>query len=192
MNDKTYWENRYQKHNTGWDIGYPSPPLTAYIDELSNKEIEILIPGAGYAHEAHYLFQQGFDRVKVLDFSARALQALRQKYPEIPPEWLVQSDFFKHEGSYDLILEQTFFCALDPALRENYVNAMHSLLKKNGVLAGVFFNFERTEQGPPYGGSYQEYYELFEPLFKIHKMEACYNSIKPRAGSELFFIFEKR
>lgn len=192
MNNKTYWEKRYEEHNTGWDIGYPSPPLTAYIDQLEDKELKILIPGAGYGHETYYLYQQGFKNVKILDFSTKALKILEQTYPEIPQEWLVQSDFFKHQGSYDLILEQTFFCALDPALRENYVSKMYDLLKKGGILAGLLFNFEKTEKGPPYGGNYQEYKQLFEPFFKVHKLESCYNSIKPRQGNELFFIFEKQ
>jgi len=55
-----YWENRYQNQQTGWDIGEISSPLKAYIDQLEDKSIKILIPGAGNAYEAEYLFLNGF------------------------------------------------------------------------------------------------------------------------------------
>jgi SAM-dependent methyltransferase len=104
----------------------------------------------------------------------------------------VQSDFFDHQDSYDLILEQTFFCALSPSLRNDYVTHMHRLLKSGGKLVGLLFQFPLTESGPPFGGSATEYLDRFEPLFSIQTLETCYNSIPPRQGNELFFIFNKK
>ena len=43
--EKDFWDKRWEEANTGWDIGYPSTPLKEYIDQLSDKEIDILIPG---------------------------------------------------------------------------------------------------------------------------------------------------
>ena len=40
--------------------------------------------------------------------------------------------FFEHNKKYDLILEQTFFCALNPALRRAYVAKVYELLNVNG------------------------------------------------------------
>jgi len=54
--ENKYWTNRYNSDKTGWDLGEPSQPLTQYIDQIKNKEIKILIPGAGNAYEAEYLF----------------------------------------------------------------------------------------------------------------------------------------
>ncbi len=68
---------------------------------------------------------------------------------------------------------------------------MHGLLADNGKLVGVLFDFELTENGPPFGGSIVEYISLFYETFLITILEKCYNSIKPRQGTELFFIFEK-
>ena len=56
--DKQYWSQRYQEGQTGWDIGGVSAPLAAYFDQLEDKNLRILIPGAGNAHEAAYLFQK--------------------------------------------------------------------------------------------------------------------------------------
>ena len=52
---KEYWINRYKEERTGWDIGYPSTPLKEYIDQLQDKNLRILIPGAGNGYEAEYL-----------------------------------------------------------------------------------------------------------------------------------------
>jgi thiopurine S-methyltransferase len=68
---------------------------------------------------------------------------------------------------------------------------MPKLLKENGKLAGLLFNFPLTQEGPPFGGSKEEYLRLFEPNFNVKVMEPCHNSIKPREGRELFFILQK-
>ena len=68
---------------------------------------------------------------------------------------------------------------------------MNDLLVRKGKLVGLLFDFELTEKGPPFGGSSTEYLNLFAEKFKNITLERCYNSIKPRNGNELFFIFEK-
>ena len=55
---KSFWEDKYVNFETGWDIGYISTPIKSYIDKLKNKEISILIPGAGNAYEAEYLYKE--------------------------------------------------------------------------------------------------------------------------------------
>ena len=54
--DTTFWEAKYTHKLTRWDIGYISTPLKLYFDQLTNKNISILIPGAGNGYEAEYLF----------------------------------------------------------------------------------------------------------------------------------------
>lgn len=189
--NKLYWEDRYQNQQTGWDIGSVSTPLKEYIDQIDDKNIQILVPGAGYGHEVRYLAQQGFKNVSVIDLSVSALTQLKKALPDTTAYQLIEGDFFEHHASYDLILEQTFFCALEPDQRPDYAAHAASLLKASGKIAGVLFNFPLTEKGPPFGGSSEEYKKLFSEYFNIKTLEACYNSIKPRLGNELFFIFEK-
>ena len=105
---------------------------------------------------------------------------------------LEKCHFFDFEGSFDLIIEQTFFCALHPSLRKAYAEKMHQLLQPNGKLVGLLFDFPLTEEGPPFGGSLQEYDSYFSPLFKIDLLERAYNSIPPRAGKELFLKLLKK
>ncbi|MGI9545996.1 MAG: methyltransferase domain-containing protein [Flavobacteriaceae bacterium] len=190
--NKAYWENRYADQNLGWDIGEISTPLKEYIDQLADKEKRILVPGAGYGYEAAYLYQSGFKNTYVLDIAGQPLQELFKICPEFPKNQLLEQDFFKAVLSgFDLVIEQTFFCALDPELRQAYVQKMYDSLKKGGQLAGLLFDFPLTENGPPFGGSRDSYKTLFQPLFKIKKLERAYNSIEARQGNELFFIFEK-
>ncbi len=187
---KDYWNERYRKGQTGWDIGGVSTPLKEYIDQLTDKNLRILIPGGGSSYEAAYLLQQGFTNVTVVDISSEIIRNLQKKYAGQGLK-AVCEDFFRHSGEYDLILEQTFFCALDPALRLSYVRKMKELLNSKGKLAGLLF--DRTfVGGPPFGGNTKEYLSLFKEAFVIKTMAPAYNSIPPRQGSEVFFIASPR
>ena len=184
--DENYWSGRYEKGQTGWDIGYVSTPLKNYIDQLENRELKILIPGAGNAYEAEYLWEQGYRNVYVMDISSKPLEGLRQRIPDFPTTQLLEQDFFDHEEKYDLILEQTFFCALNPSLRSSYVKKAWELLKPGAKVAGLLFNIPLFDDHPPFGGEKEEYKKLFSGYFEIAVMETAYNSIPPRAGNELF------
>ena len=182
--DADFWNERYENGQTGWDIGYPSTPIKEFIDSLTDRSTRILIPGAGNAYEAEYLHSKGFENVSVLDISERAIELFKNRVPSFPKDHLFLGDFFNHEGAHDLILEQTFFCALPPDMRPRYAKKMRDLLAKGGKLAGVMFNFPLTEDGPPFGGSEEEYGTYFKPNFAAVNIKPCLNSIEPRQGSE--------
>lgn len=185
---KQYWTDRYINQETGWDVGYVSTPLKEYFDQLKEKNIRILIPGAGNAYEAEYLHQAGFTNVFLLDISEEPIHAFKKRVPGFPAEHCICEDFFLHDKKYDLIVEQTFFCALHPSLRERYVLKMKDLLSPEGKLIGLLFNIPLNADKPPFGGNEAEYRNLFEGKLVIQQMEKANNSIKPREGNELFFI----
>ncbi|MBN7812702.1 SAM-dependent methyltransferase [Algoriphagus sp. H41] len=187
--DETYWSSRYRSGATGWDIGYASPPLYQYLCQIDTKSVKVLVPGAGNAHEVAAGWRLGLQNIHLLDISPLPIQGFLRKHPGFPESQLHCEDFFEHQGAYDLILEQTFFCALDPALRPAYAEKMYTLLKPGGRLVGVLFDREFGQAGPPFGGSVAEYRRYFEPYFRIEHMEPCTNSIPERAGTELFIQF---
>lgn len=189
LNDE-YWSSLYLNQETRWDIGNSSTPLSSYFSYIKDKECNILVPGAGNAYEANELLEKGFTNVTIVDISSVLVNRLKEKFAHKPVN-VIHGDFFEHNGQYDLIIEQTFFCALLPVLRKSYAEKMHELLKPGGRLVGLLFNRE-FEGGPPFGGNEEEYRNLFSPLFDIKKMEPCYNSILPRQGTELFFMLEKK
>lgn len=186
-----YWEERYQNNDTGWDIGSVSTPLKEYIDQLTNKNSRILLPGAGNGYEFDYLINKGFKNVFVIDIAITPLQNIAKRNPTMTSN-LLHQDFFTLNEKFDLVLEQTFFCAIPPSMRVDYVSKMNEILNPQGKIAGLLFDFPLTEEGPPYGGSKEEYLSLFSEQFMIKTIEKAYNSIKPRQNKELFFIFEKK
>jgi hypothetical protein len=187
-----YWNERYLNNEFGWDIGVVSAPIKNYIDQLTDKNIKILIPGAGNSYEAEYLYNQGFKNVFVCDYAAEPLKNFSERLPNFPKDQLLQVDFFELKGhQFDLILEQTFFCALNPNLRSNYFNKMKELLNSNGKLVGVLFNDVLNTDKPPYGGNQLQYYSYFKNLFKIKTFERCYQSVPARAGRELFINLQQ-
>lgn len=189
--DEAYWTSRYLHQQTGWDIGRVSTPLKRILDGISNREIKLLIPGAGNAWEAEYAFNQGFRNVTVLDFAQPAIDHFLNRLPSFPKEQVIHADFFEHEGQYDLILEQTFFCALHPSLRENYALKMHELLSPKGELRGLLFNATMSSDSPPFGGTTSDYQALFESHFSQVELLPCLDSIPPRAGKEITICLKK-
>lgn len=182
------WNRRYQNNDTGWDIGFVSTPIKDYIDQLENKSLKILIPGCGNAYEAEYLHKQGFTNVYVIDIAQGALKNLKKRCPHFQEEQLICGDFFDHSNNYDLIIEQTFFCAIDPKLRQGYVKKMKELLKPKGKLVGLLFNAPLNTDRPPFGGDKKEYLRLFKNYFNSVKINDSFNSIPSRQGREFFIM----
>lgn len=186
-----YWSERYQNSDTSWNAKQITTPIKDYIDQLDDKCVRILIPGVGHGHELVYLHEQGFEDVTAVDIAPEPLMYIKNRLVDFPEEKLIQGDFFELTGQFDLILEQTFFCALDPSLRERYVRKVAELLSERGKLVGLLFDFPLEQNTPPFGGSQIEYERLFAKHLNIKKIERAYNSIKPRAGRELFIQIEK-
>ncbi|MFS4418112.1 methyltransferase domain-containing protein [Maribacter sp. 2307ULW6-5] len=194
--EEQYWTTRYRKAQTGWDIGYPSTPIKTYVDQLKDKDKKILIPGAGNAHEATYLWKKGFTKVYVLDISKLPLENFKRENPSFPQAQLLHENFFDHQGQYDLVLEQTFFCSFRPTRdnRSAYAKQMAALIRPKGKLVGLWFNFALSQdmENPPFGGHKEEYLGYLAPYFKPISFETAHNSIAPRQGKELFGIFERK
>ena len=187
-----FWENKYKANKIGWDLGEVSPPLKTYFNQLTNKDIKILIPGGGNSHEAEFLFKQGFTNVYVVDVSKIPLENFKKRVPKFPDSQLIHANFFDLENTFDLIIEQTFFCAINPDLRPKYAKKMNRTLKEKGKLVGLMFDAVLNEDHPPFGGNKEEYLPYFQAFFNIEKMEPCYNSFFNRQGMELFVKMKKK
>lgn len=57
---------------------------------------------------------------------------------------------------------------------------------------GLVFNHVFNFEGPPYGGTAEEYQQLFFPYYHFKVFETAHNSIKPRKDRELFFVLVKK
>ena len=191
-----YWSARYADGRDAWDLGGPAPPLQTYFDQLDPAvQPRILIPGAGRAYEAEYLHRHGFTQVLVADLAPAPLAALARRVPDFPAAHLLQANFLDLPGNppYDLIVEQTFFCALHPSLRPAYARQCAQLLRPGGTLAGLLFETDfGSATEPPFGGTRAEYREYFAPYFDFQHFETAYNSVTSRQGRELFICLKRR
>ncbi|MGE3262457.1 MAG: methyltransferase domain-containing protein [Bacteriovoracia bacterium] len=192
------WNQFYQDANTPWDLSGPTPEFERLLEE---KQIPlgavVLVPGGGRGHDAIRYAQAGCE-VDLVDFAPQALQlSLELAHKAAAKVYAYRQDFFVlptlpyHRGRYDILLEYTFFCAIDPALRPRYVEAVAQLLKPGGLLVGLFFPLESEKEGPPFLVSREEVENLFRPYFEL-KIEAPQRSVKPRAGREFLGLFRRK
>ncbi|MCH2213742.1 MAG: TPMT family class I SAM-dependent methyltransferase [Flavobacteriales bacterium] len=189
--NEEYWQSRWETGKTGWDIGYASPALVDFAKTFNDEEIKILIPGCGNGYEAEELHKLGYKNTHALDLAPGAFHSLQNRYPDFPEGNMILGDFFEFNGRFDLILEQTFFCAINPNLRRAYAQKMIELLEPGGTLAGLLFDAPLLTDHPPFGGSKEVYRPFFEDLFELKTFERSTKSIPPRAGKELFIQFVK-
>ena len=192
--DNSFWNIRYQNNQTGWDLGEISNPIKKWFDNQENKKINILIPGAGKGHEVKYGFENGFRNIFYMDFSSRAADLFKEICPGFPKDQILIGDFFslKKPLFFDVIIEQTFFCAIDPTLRPNYIKKTNEILKENGKIIGLLFNREFDTNGPPFGGTEKEYRGLFNSKFNFKKFENSLLSSLPRKEYEFWIELIKK
>lgn len=190
--NKEFWDERYQNNDIGWDVGEITTPLKEYFDQLEDKTLSVLIPGAGNSYEAEYLHNLGFTNVVVIDIAPTAILKFKERVVGFPERNIINTNFFEFSGQFDLIIEQTFFCAIDKQLRSTYAEQAHKLLNPKGKIVGLMFSTPLNEDHPPFGGSVNEYKTYFNPLFDVQVMEMAHNSIEPRAGREVFVKMVKK
>ncbi len=190
--NKKFWNDKYLKNEHSWDVGHITTPLKEYFNQMEDKKLRILIPGCGNSYEAEYLFNNGFKNIFVVDYSEKALSNFKKRVPYFPSENLLCIDFFDLNMELDVIIEQTFFCAIDKQKRGEYALKMNNLLSEKGKLVGLLFNVPMSEDHPPFGGSKEEYISYFKEGFNFKTFEKSHNSIKERSGRELFMILERK
>ena len=189
MPDKTFWNQRYLDKNTGWDLGHPAPPFVRLVEKGEfGPPGRVLIPGAGRSHEGVYLASRGYD-VTCVDFAPQAVseakEAARQAGVKIT---VLEEDFFRLDtrrtGTFDYLVEQTCYCAIDPSLREAYVEKAYELLSPGGLLIGLFYAHGR-EGGPPWTTTEEEVRTLFKKRFDLLSLGVTDWSVESRKGEEL-------
>lgn len=148
-----FWNAKYAQANQPWDLGGVADAARLLVERFCPPDSRVFVPGCGRGYEVVWLEQRGH-RVTAVDFADEAIRFLRELAGQhrVQPE-IVQEDLFLLPASlnsrFDVLLEQTCFCAIDPSLRHEYERVAHRLLKPGGRLLGVFMEVEGIE-GPPY------------------------------------------
>lgn len=188
-----FWSTLYRTGDTRFDKGGVAPPLARMAIDGDLPRGRVLVPGAGRGHDALALAQLGFE-VTAVDLAPEACEAAAASARalgvplEVRCEDALVDTVAARRGAYDAIVEHTFFCAVDPSLRPEYVDACAELLRPGGVLAGLFFALGRPG-GPPFDVTEPEIRGLFSGRFALERLRPAADSFPDRLGRELEFRF---
>lgn len=195
VNHFQFWEDIYLENDTGWDL----KGVTPFFDSISNDLIQgkVCILGCGRGYDAIMFAEKGFD-VTAVDFAPTPISELNklaiQKSVIITT---VQDDIFslveKFPDTFDYVIEQTCFCAIDPNRRKEYETLVRTILKPGGKLVGLWFPLDKSQEegGPPFGTTIYEVKSIFNSGWKIEKENFPSQSVEPRKGREKLIIFKK-
>ena len=196
ISESQFWNEYYINNDTGWDLGGVTPVFKNWCDNL-NKKSKILVPGSGNGYDPLYFSSLGHD-VLAVDFSEKAIKRIKNEAKKNNLRInVLKGNFFDLDKTfynlYDYVIEYTFFCAIDPKNRLNYISMVHQILKESGQLIGLFFplNKKESEGGPPFGVSLKEIEYNFNKKFKLIKSFKHPLSIDARSDNEQYFEFEK-
>src|SRR5450432_4098021 len=126
MQTQTDWESAYRRRETPWEKGRAHPALTDFLAENGPLSGEIFVPGCGSGHDVRALSTTA-NHVVGIDLAPFAI-AKANSFPRVANEEYRLADLFalpgEYHGRFDHIFEHTCFCAIDPARRRDYVEAV--------------------------------------------------------------------
>ena len=189
LSDPDRWNQRYAEGTTGWDLGAEAHALKQLLAELPREPVHVLVPGAGFGHDALAWAQHGAHVVAV-DFAPLAVMGLKERAERAQVSLdAVEADLFAlpeaWDGRFDVVWEQTCLCAIDPGRRGEYVHAMKRVLRPGGVLYALLWNHGR-EGGPPHDLPESVARELFRGAFEVKQVKPIQGST--RAGEYLMTL----
>src|SRR5690606_23315083 len=92
---------------------------------------------------------------------------------------------------FDVVFEHTFFCAVDPSLRQKVVETWSRLLRDGGHFLGIFFVMDKGER-PPFGATEWEIRERLRKKFDFLYWTRWKKSLPHRLGKELVVYAQKK
>jgi len=187
------WNRRYVEGDTPWDKGSAHPAIEFAMRQnaLTGR---ILVPGCGTGHDVRALASCGLE-VTGLDLAPVALQTAQSLDPDRRARYVL-GDLFdlpgELRGAFNGVFEHTCFCAIDPARRGEYVDAVASALELGGKLLAVFFLEPGNDgDGPPFGCMRSEVDRLFTGPFRSLREWEEIPTYPGREGRELLRLLER-
>jgi methyl halide transferase len=186
--DAIFWSSLYASGGDGWELGRATPPLERWFTAHPPREQRTLVIGCGRGHEARMLARMGA-HVVAIDFAPEAIAAAQGYADSDAVDFRVRDLFAlpRDVERYDLIVEHTCFCAIDPARRDEYVDVVHQILKPQGRLVGLFYAHGRPG-GPPFSTTLDELRTRFTRKFLLAHDEVPEDSIASRHGEEILAV----
>ena len=187
------WEARYQTGDMPWEKGEGSPGLVDFLAAHPQlPEGRVLVPGCGTGHDALSWARRGF-QVTAVDLAPSAIRAARERFAAagLAGEFL-SADFLRDGGlgTYDWVFEHTLYCAINPAERDLYADAVRRAVRPGGHFLAVHYMI-RDVDGPPFGCVQEELMERFLPGFELLQGWVP-RSYPNRLGKELMLWWRRR
>ena len=191
-----YWEESYQSGEMGWDLGRTTPVFENWIQYKSNP-LSICILGAGNGWDALHFSKLGHT-VTAVDFAESAINNMNKSAQRYDLSInVLHLDIFdlsqNFHQDFDVVLEYTCFCAIDPARSIDYIEMVNHILKPEGELVGLLFPIDKdqNDDGPPFSVDLNATILIFSRYMRLIKKEIPQLSIERRKGREVFVIFRK-
>jgi thiopurine S-methyltransferase len=192
------WAQRYVALDTPWDLGAEHPEIAARIAgglrPASPSVARALVPGCGRGHDAVALARAGW-RVSAVDFTDATQGALQDRLAELGGEFVLQDALEPVAGvRFDLVLDHTFFCALNPALRARWGAAMALSLAPQGRVCALVYPVGKPieDGGPPFGTSVDDLLAALGADFRVLSDEAATQRVPQRSFEERWAVFARK
>ncbi|HUR45761.1 MAG TPA: methyltransferase domain-containing protein [Candidatus Saccharimonadales bacterium] len=190
---ETDWEQRYQTGDMPWEKGEPSPGLVDFLSVNSDlPRGSVAVPGCGTGHDVRVWAKAGFE-AHGFDLAPSAIKLAREKTlaAGLNAEFQ-QADFLSGPPpkTFDWLFEHTLYCAIDPARRDDYVQAVLRWLKPGGNFLAVHYMLSDKE-GPPFGANQDEIMKRFSPHLEMVQGWVP-RSYPNRTGLELMLWWKRK
>src|SRR3954467_748826 len=186
------WEARYLGNDMPWEKGEASPGLVDFLKQNPNLERgRVAVPGCGTGHDVRAWAGARFE-ARGFDLAPSAIRLAREKtLPNLPAKFAV-GNFLADRPPvpFDWLFEHTLFCAIDPAQRDEYVQAALRWIAPAGQFLAVFYMIPDIE-GPPFGTTRDEIMKRFSPHFDLLK-DWVPRSYENRTGLEWMTHWRKK
>jgi len=189
-----YWERSYRSGEMGWDLGKSTPILNQWIKTCKDP-LTICVLGAGNGWDAVNFAKKGH-LITAVDFAESAVKNMQAaaRRSDLKME-ILHMDIFElnliYSNKFDVVIEYTCFCAIDPSRRREYLEMVRHILKPKGELVGLLFPIDKdpSDGGPPYAVELDPTIKLISEYLSLIIREVPTMSIKAREGREIFVIF---
>ncbi len=209
INTPDFWDDAYRDERDGWDMGTPTPVFVDILDRCGmdfrsiggpdfstlGRAPRVLIPCSGRGYDALLFAELGWD-VTAVDFSAEPLRWLEDERAARDLDIrILEADMFPlgkdYPEHFDLILEYTCVCAIEPVRREEFLRFAAETLRPGGILLALLFPVDGRPGGPPFSIDIDEFKRLAMDSFSLVHESTPATSVKPRMGKERLLVFGK-
>ncbi len=198
MDRKSHWSGVYQAKavtDVSWHQEHPELSVELIRSAQAERSARIIDVGAGASTLVDHLLADGYSDITLLDLSAEALNAVRERLGELssPITFLTGdvTDIALPEHAFDIWHDRAVFHFLtDPVLRQKYVETARRAVKPGGHVIVATFALDGPTQCS--GLTVDRYdaaslHSAFGDGFEL--LDSTYETHRTPWGSEQKFVY---